>query len=443
MISYYYPPLADVGGLRALAFSRYLPEHGWEPYVLSVKNPDKYASIPGNETAPAGVKTYYTRSVIHLSWITGKANGLLGRILKPFNIRLTQPLIKDLICVPDEYIGWIPLTVLKGLSLIRKKGIDVIYVSCKPFSSAIIGVLLKGITKKPLILDFRDPVSPVAHDAYYRKNPSFRITRWMEKKVLRQADKLLLTAEETRELYHSLFPFIKDRTTVVYNGFFEKYFSGKYEDFKEFTIAYSGNYYAQELAPDPFFKAICEAIKEEPELKDNIKFLYIGSHQDWLQTMIDRYALQDVVRITGRVSREQSIEYISKSSILLLRIVPKMISTKLFEGLAAGAPFLALIEEGEVAAIIRRYSLSAYYIVEPEDVAAIRKAIIDSYQKWTRGLIVKVKNKRYLEDFNKRTLTAKFAGIMNSLSSDTISSKGTAADQKTTKLEDPNVLAEE
>jgi glycosyltransferase involved in cell wall biosynthesis len=445
MISYFYPPLNDVGGLRALAFSRYLPEHGWEPYVLSVKNPDKHACILGNEPAPSGVKTYYTRSIIHLSWITGKANGLLARILKLFNIRLTRPLIRDLICVPDEYIGWIPLTVLKGLSLMRKQGIDVIYVSCKPFSSAIIGVLLKRITKKPLILDFRDPVSPdpaFARDAYYRKIPFFRITKWIEEKVLRQADKLILTTEETRELYNSFFPFIKDRTTVVYNGFFEEYFSNKYEEFKKFTIVYSGNYYEQELSPDPFFKAISQAIKEAPALKDNIKFLYIGSHQEWLQTMIDRYTLQDVVHITGHVSREQSIEYISKSSILLLRIVPGMISTKLFEGLAAGAPFLALIEEGEVAAIIRRYSLSAYYIVKPNDVAAIRKAIIDSYQKWTKKLIIKAKNKRYFEDFNKKTLTAKFASIMNSLSADTISSKGTAACQKTIKAEDPNVSAE-
>ena len=34
--------MADVGGLRALGFSKYLPEFGWEPYVLSVKNPDKH-----------------------------------------------------------------------------------------------------------------------------------------------------------------------------------------------------------------------------------------------------------------------------------------------------------------------------------------------------------------------------------------------------------------
>lgn len=445
IISYYYPPLADVGALRALAFSRYLPELGWEPHVLSVKNPDKHGSMPGNGNAPAGVNTYYTRSIVNLSWITGKANGLLSRILKLIGIRLTRPLVRDLVCIPDQYIGWIPLTVLKGLSLIRKNNIDVVYVSCKPFSSAIIGVLLKYITGKPLVLDFRDPISPeytLSKDAYYRKVPSFRAIRWIEEKVLRQADRLLLTTEETRELYHSFFPFIKDRTAVVYNGFFEEYFRDTWEPFDKFTIVYSGNFYNFEMPPDPFFSAMRKLIAGEPELRDKIEFVYVGSYGAWLQTMIERYGLHDVVRVTGRVSREKSIEYIGKSSLLLLRIVPGMISTKLFEGLAAGAPFLALINDGEVAEIIQKYSLSTYYNVKPDDVVEIGKAIKDAYRKWQRGEIVKAKNRRFYRDFNKKKLTAEFASIINELSSDTGCINGTAADQKTTKLEDPNVLAE-
>ncbi len=421
IISYYYPPLADVGALRALAFSRYLPAHGWEPHVLSVKNPDKHGSMPGEGKAPSGVNTYYTRSIMNLSWITGKANGLLSRILKLIGIRLTRPLVRDLVCIPDEYIGWIPLTVLKGLSLIRKNNIDVIYVSCKPFSSAIIGVLLKYITGKPLVLDFRDPVSPeytLSKDAYYRKAPSFRAIRWIEEKVLRQADKLLLTAEETRELYHSFFPFIKDRTAVVYNGFFEEHFQGAWEPFDKFTIVYSGNFYSFEMRPDPFFSALQKLITLEPELKDKIEFVYIGSYQPWLRTMIDRYGLHDVVRITGRVSREKSIEYIGKSSLLLLRIVPRMISTKLFEGLAAGAPFLALINDGEAAKIIQKYSLSTYYIVQPDNAGEIGKAIKDAHRKWQRGKIVKAKNRRFYDDFNKKKLTADFARTIDSVVND-------------------------
>jgi hypothetical protein len=100
--------------------------------------------------------------------------------------------------------------------------------------------------------------------------------------------------------------------------------------------------------------------------------------------------------------------------------VPGMISTKLFEGLAAGAPFLALIEEGEVARIIRKYCLSTYYITNPDNPAEIGKAIKDGYEKWKKGRLIKVKNKRFYDDFNKRALTRQFAMTLHSLVPDPI-----------------------
>ena len=44
-ISYYYPPSAGSGVQRPLKLTRYLPEFGWAPIVLTV-DPD-YASYPG------------------------------------------------------------------------------------------------------------------------------------------------------------------------------------------------------------------------------------------------------------------------------------------------------------------------------------------------------------------------------------------------------------
>jgi glycosyltransferase involved in cell wall biosynthesis len=418
MISYYYPPLADVGALRALGFSRYLPEYGWEPYVLSVKNPDKHSCIPGKDKAPDGVKVHYTRSIMHLSWISGKINGLASRILKLFGARLTNSAIRDLICMPDEYIGWIPLTVLKGLSLIRKEKIDVIYVTCKPFSSALIGALLKSLTGKPLVLDFRDPVFPdyaLSPNEYYRTFPTFRLIGRIEEKVLRRADKLLLTTEDTRELYHSFFPFMKNRTAVIYNGFFEELVPNTETPFEKFTIVYSGNFYSALIPPDPFFKAMQALLQKKPEMKDRMEFVYIGSREPWLETMTDRYGLQDVVRIVGRVSRPQSIAYIGNASLLLIRIVQGKISTKLFEGLAAGVPLLALVHQGEVARIIQKYSLSSYYIVTPDNAADIESALLDGYEKWKTGRLARGKNRQFYDDFNKKKLTSDCASVINTL----------------------------
>ena len=418
IISYYYPPLNDVGGLRALAFSKYLPEFGWQPYVLSVKNPDKGWCILGNSKPPDRVKVYYTWSLINLTRATGKLNGLLARIVNPFGIELNKPLVRDLLCIPDQFICWIPLTFLKGLDLIRENNIDIIYVSCKPFSSAIIGALLKYVTKKPLVLDFRDPISPLfsRHDGCYKHLPTFQLTKRMEEIILQNTDKFIVVTKETKELYLSNFPFLNNKIHVIYNGFMEEYFSLNPGPFEKFTIVYSGNFYAETISPDPFFKALQLVINENSSLKDEIQFLYVGKNADWLKTMVKKYNLHDVVKVTGYVSRQKSIEYIFKSSILLLRIVPAMISTKLFEALAAGLPILALINKGEVEQIIKTYSKAPYYIVKPDDIYAIAQAIKDAYKKWENGKLEKKKNPAFYRDFNKRSLTAKFVEILNELS---------------------------
>ena len=41
LISYYFPPMGGAGTQRSVGFVKYLPENGWNPYVLTVKN-DKY-----------------------------------------------------------------------------------------------------------------------------------------------------------------------------------------------------------------------------------------------------------------------------------------------------------------------------------------------------------------------------------------------------------------
>ena len=39
-VTYYYPPSGGPGVQRALKFSRYLPDSGWQPVVLSVREDD-------------------------------------------------------------------------------------------------------------------------------------------------------------------------------------------------------------------------------------------------------------------------------------------------------------------------------------------------------------------------------------------------------------------
>src|SRR5712664_991126 len=55
LIAYYYPPGGGVGVQRALKFSKYLPEFGWRPIVLTAEVPlgipaDQSLVVPGDVT---------------------------------------------------------------------------------------------------------------------------------------------------------------------------------------------------------------------------------------------------------------------------------------------------------------------------------------------------------------------------------------------------------
>ncbi len=44
MIAYYFPPMGGAGVQRTLKFAKYLPEFGWSPHVLTVRDSSR---LPG------------------------------------------------------------------------------------------------------------------------------------------------------------------------------------------------------------------------------------------------------------------------------------------------------------------------------------------------------------------------------------------------------------
>jgi glycosyltransferase involved in cell wall biosynthesis len=416
LISYYYPPLTDVGGLRALGFSKYLPLYGWEPYVLSVRNPDKgYCSV-GKDKPPRGVKVFYSWSIINVSQIFGKLNRLLILAFKLFGRRLNTNVVANLFGIPDIFLGWIPLSIIKALKIVRKYKIDIIYVSCKPFSSALIGVFLKRVKKKPLILDLRDPT---VFSLYDQHSLSFKfyvkLSKAIEKGVLKKVDKIIFVTKTTEQEYLSTYPFLKGKTCHIYNGFFSEFYpKTEVKPFDTFTITYVGNYYPRYYDSELLFQTLKKIIMRGIIPRSDIKFLYLGDNTDWFKHMREKYDLSDVVICPGKVSRQESIETLFKSSVIYLRIVEDRISTKLYEGLSTGNPLLAAISNKEVIKIIKRYSPQSI-ITKPHDIDLLAEAIEKLYNQWKQGKLQRRVNNEYLKRFDKQFLTKEFAKELNTV----------------------------
>ena len=417
MLCYYYPPLTEVGCKRSVAFSKYFKKHGWEPFVLSVKNPDKSYCRLGDDSPPEGVRVEYTSSIINLYWIVSTADAILKRFFGLFGIRLKTNYFYNFLCIPDHFWGWIPLTVIRGRRIVNEKNIQLIYVSCTPHSSAISGILLKWLTGKPLVVDYRDPYhvdsNKIGGSRSFRVR-GFRgsIDRRIQHYFLRKADSVIVNNEETAKIYSEEYPEVKSKIFSVHNGFDSDFTPDRnLEKYRKFTITYMGNFYSKNINPDLVFDAISLLDQEEKITSDNFQFLFYGEGMYEILEIAKKCNVAKYVSANSWIPYTDALQVLTRSHLQLLRILKPMISTKLFEGIPLNVPFLATIPSGEVEEIINTYSPSSL-IVTTTSARDVADAISKAISMYERHEVEDNHIEQYLEHFSRETLTLKLMGII-------------------------------
>jgi glycosyltransferase involved in cell wall biosynthesis len=401
IIAYHYPPLGGGGVFRTLKFTKYLPEFGFQPHVLTVKNPMYITRDPTLlREVPAEAKVYRTFSFEHRIF---RAPRLLHLNLKWFHI-------------PDENTGWFPFAVRKGEKIIKKENIDIIYATAPINTSLLIGYLLKKKTGKPLVVDYRDPWTQNVFANYPTKFHR-RIEKIMEKLVLTAADYIIVTTEPMRLKLVKKYPFTKGKIGTITNGFDPEDFDGlTRKDGKEkFIITYAGSLYGLRTGKY-FFAALKELLEEKPELKSKIQVLFAGPPSKQVALLIEKLGLQSVVKLLGYKSHRESLQLMANSDVLLLIIAaeesydektgPLMIPGKIFEYFGAKRPILALVPQGITAEMIR--STKTGVIVPPKNTVSMKKTIFKLFQDWEKGNLIVESN---VSEYDRKVLTAKLAKV--------------------------------
>ena len=116
---------------------------------------------------------------------------------------------------------------------------------------------------------------------------------------------------------------------------------------KKFSITYTGYIYSGRQDPEPLFRMLKILIDEKTIDPATLEVHFFGHHESWLFSDRKKYHLQNVVRIHGHISREESLQKQRESQVLLLLNWndpdEKGIYTgKLFDYLAARRPILAI-----------------------------------------------------------------------------------------------------
>jgi len=368
IVAYHYPPQTGSSGhLRALKFSRYLPENGWIPTVLTV-HPRAYERVDNRQIdeVPNGVKVlrcFALDTQRHLSF-----RGRYSRYT----------------ALPDRWVTWCLGALPAGLHAIYSDDIDVILTTFPVPSAVLIGYLLHRLTGKPWIADFRDSMT---EDDYPRDPLTRRVLRWLEKKAVRHASRLLFTAASARRMYLERYPELTaDRCLLLSNGYDEEDFAGI-----EFAPApthrtgplrllHSGLIYPEERNPLPFFSALA-TLKREGKLNASqlsVELRAAGNEAQY-QQIVNQLDITDLVHFLPSLSYRAALEESHRAGALLLLQAGScdhQIPAKAYEYLRLGKPILALTtHRGDTAALLNECGGAT--IVDIADEESIYRALPD------------------------------------------------------------------
>lgn len=421
MIAYYFPPIGGSGSIRSLKFARYLPQFGWKPYILSVRS-SQAEPYDANllKELPEAVPVVRTG---HLDPETVRRGTLLGwRILWKARLRrlayYLQPYkVMPWFMIPDDKAGWLLPAYRVARQIIVQEQINVVFTTSLPVTSHLVGLWLKRTTGVSWAADFRDE---------WTQNPFLTYpTRWhrrinesLERHVLLEADAVIATTEPMTAGLLSLVPdAVPGKFNTIMNGYDEEDFTTirlqPKSRTERFEIAYVGMLYGPRTARHLLSAMSC--LIEEGLLHPSLVRLRIVG-KAWTDEL-EPYRGAAWIELVDHVSHKHALEVMHEADLLVLLVNPESgpaVPAKLFEYMAAQRPVLALASETAVAAQIIRKT-GAGMVVPPEDVAAIRSALLEFYRLHEQEQQWPVPNIEIVRQYDRKQQAGKLANLLNSL----------------------------
>ena len=364
IVTYYWPPSGGAGVQRWLKFSKYLPEFGWDPIILTID--PHYAAYPVTDFSlkddlSQSLKVYSTPAINYFGiyrkdiskipaagFANSVDNSLKGKILR---------FMRGNFFLPDPRRGWNKFAIKKACELIESEGIRNIITTSPPHSTQLIGLKIKK--KYPMIrwiADLRDPWTDIY---YYKQFYPTLISKWIdrryEKNVLKRADKIITVGASLKNLFSLKAKDIENKTVVITNGYDKDDFSGIVAiNPPLFTITYVGT--LSDIYP---VDGLLDAINIFKEKGNNLKIRFIGTISQYQKDLIQLKTGDSNLEFITYVDHSSAIKFMLDTTVLLL-IIPdhqsnkSIITGKLFEYMASGKPIICLgPTDGDAADIIR------------------------------------------------------------------------------------------
>ncbi len=411
---------------RVLKFVRYLPEFGWDPTVLTVRDADWPArdesllkDIP--DTVPV-IRTTIPEPYGIYRKLTGKKQGAAvdvnvnrargSRI--PFSERVSE-WVRGMFFVPDARVGWLATGKGPGAAQAKAFQADLVYSSSPPYTCALLGRAVAKRAGIPWVPEFRDPWTEFL-SAPKRPQPARAFERRLERGVYRSAPRVAVAWQGIADDFMGKYPGEDgSKFRLIPNGYDPEDLEGVTPVANErFTVVYTGSMYGVRN-PDSFLNAVAgllEAGRLDPE---RVCFRFVGRFGDEVREMFRRPELRGTVEERGYVPHGESVAEIMGAHGLLLVVddvagSEGIVPGKVFEYIGARRPLMALAPEGAVADLVR--ATGAGVVLGQHDVDGIAAAVESWYREWVEsGTTAFPGNEAMVRQQSRRERTRELAAL--------------------------------
>lgn len=404
LIAYHFPPSAiSSGHLRTLALTRYLPDFGWKPNVLSA-NPRAYSRVDSRLLAQVPDHVPVTRA---FALDAKKHLGINGS----YPILLAQP---------DRWSSWWFGAVPAGLRLIRRHRPAVIWSTYPIASAHLIAYTLHRLTGVPWVADFRDPIG----DSDTGGSPLTRKVRgWVERRTVERSACNVFTTAGAATLYARRYPERPRQSfAVIPNGFDEVDFTDLPKDqpaTKEqsgvLRLIHSGLLYREQRDPTAFLAALAELRSNKEVAPDSLQVIFRASgHEQHYAQLIEGLNLSDMVTLRPPVPYHEALrEQYGADGLLLFQgsEYNQQVPAKVYEYLRIGRPIFALTDPGgDTAAMLRAAGVGS--IVQMESKEAIVPAL-RQFISAVRGQAYKALSPEEVAKYSRRSRVEELAALLD------------------------------
>ena len=410
IITYYWPPTGGSGVQRWVKFSKYLPEHGWQPVIYTPENPEQLARDESLlSDVPACAEVIKTRILEPYAVYRRLTGGRQGEEVNPVNAQKKnwkQRLslwIRGNCFIPDPRIGWVRPSVRFLKKYLRERPVDAVVTTGPPHSVHLIGRGLKRALGVHWIADFRDPWT----EMFYYKHlgltaASDRRQHRLEQSVLDEADTVISVTPLVQKDFQAR---TKTPVVLITNGFDEDDFlDNSAPDLPAFRLVHTG-LFAADGNPLNLWDALARRCGEDPSFRARLEIRLAGKVDRAITDAIRARGLGGNLVELGYLPHDETVREQRAADILLLPLrqepeYAKVLPGKIFEYLAARRPVLGIgQEDGAAAAVLRDAGAGEMFDWDKTDELL---AFLDAPHPETTGI----------EKYTRRALTAQLTQIL-------------------------------